>query len=271
MKKALRSRHGMTLIELVVVMVILVALAGVAVTVLPGILTQAHTATCATNISATSTAILTYQGLNSSYPNNWDALSDGSTMITYFAGGSALPAKFGGPGTNQAGGQVTGSALTAPEVSALANAGIVTVQLMATAPNDPTFDNYSSATPTSVTIGTTAKMAVLDPTGGSGPAFDFCVAHNWPTTGRYVLLGIGPRSDLIRNGLLTAPIHYGDTPPLNPEFGYERLVGIFKVSDTAVKNFTTARFFACAPVHDDGIGSIDDEIQNFYQLQNGGS
>ena len=270
MKNALRSRHGMTLIELVVVMVILIALAGVAVTVLPGILTQAHTATCATNIAATSTAIETYQGLNSSYPNNWDALSDGSNMITYFAGGSALPAKFGGPGSNQAGGQLTGSSLSAAEVSALANAGIVTVQLMATSPNDPTFDNYSSTTPTSVAINTTAKMALLDPTNNPTAA-TFCTNHNWPTTGRYVLLGIGPRSDLIRNGLLTAPIHYGDTPPLNPEFGYERLVGIFKVSDTAVSSFTTARFFACAPVHDDGIGSIDDEIQNFYQLQNGGS
>jgi prepilin-type N-terminal cleavage/methylation domain-containing protein len=270
MKRSLRLRQGMTLIELVVVMVILVALAGVAVTILPGILTQAHTATCATNISATSSAILTYQGLNSSYPNNWDALSDGSDMITYFAGGSALPAKFGGPGSNQAGGQLTGSVLTTGEVSALANAGIVTVQFMATTPNDPTFDNYKSTTPTSVPIGTTAKMAILDPTNNPTAA-TFCTAHNWPLTGRYVLLGIGPRSDLIRTALLTAPIHYGDTPALNPEFGYERLVAIFKVSDAAVTNFNTARFFACAPVHDDGIGSIDDELQNFYQLQNGGS
>jgi hypothetical protein len=95
---------------------------------------------------------------------------------------------------------------------------------------------------------------------------------NLPLTGRYVLLGIGPRTSMIGKTVQNAPVHFGDTPVLNPEYCYARFCAIFKVSDSAVgSNFTQAQLVGVAPVMDDGLGGIDDHLQNWYQLTTGGS
>jgi prepilin-type N-terminal cleavage/methylation domain-containing protein len=267
------TRHGLTLIELVVVMVILVALAGLLVPTFSAMLTRSHTSTCSTNIGELNKAIQEYQQLYGRYPNNMDSLTDGTTLITYLAGGSLLPASAGGPGTNQAGGQITHITLTDADVAALGNAGLATVQRMATTPHDPTFDYYPSASPATdqATIATGTVLAGIDPTATSNTAdVTLCQKLNLPLTGRYVVLGIGPRCDMIGKTIATAPVHYGDTVPLNPEYGYQRLVGVFKISDSAL-NFTTAILVAAGPIHDNGLGTIDDELQNWYQLQNNGT
>ena len=76
---------------------------------------------------------------------------------------------------------------------------------------------------------------------------------------------------MIGTTMATAPVHYGDTPVLNPEYGYERICAVFKVSDTAVGNYTTAQFVGAGPIHDNGLGSTNDEMQNWYQLELNGS
>jgi type II secretory pathway pseudopilin PulG len=267
--------------ELIVVLMILVALAGLVVPLFPGMLTQAHTSTCSTNIAETSKAIMMYQAAKSAYPNNFDLMSDGATgIIPYFPAGSMLPAQYGGPGTlaTMGGGQITQSNLTTAELSALNQSGIFSGQAMSLTPNDPTFDYYlggSTGLPSLNAVQITAKtpLAFLDPvTGGPGsPAYNRCNQLGLPVTARYLVLGVGPRNDMIGATMLSAPVHFGDTPALSPEFGYERLSAFFKVSDTAVTNFTIARFMFAAPIHDDGVGSINDELQNWYQLQNGGT
>jgi hypothetical protein len=69
-----------------------------------------------------------------------------------------------------------------------------------------------------------------------------------------------------------APVHFGDQPALNPEYGYQRFVAIFKVSDTAVgAAFTQAQFVGTAPIHDTGLDNIDSHLQAWYQLTTGGS
>ena len=95
---------------------------------------------------------------------------------------------------------------------------------------------------------------------------------NLSLTGRYVALGIGPRVSMVGKTIQSPPVHFGDQPVLNPEYGYQRLVAIFKVSDTAeCTAFTQAQLVGTAPVHDTGLGGIEDELQNWYQLQTGGS
>jgi len=243
---------------------------------LPSMLTRAHTSTCATNIGETVRAITTYQQLYGGYPNNWDALGDGTNIIDYFANGTALPASAGGPGTNPGNGELTALKLSANEASALTGIGISQLQGMvvsatgAPAGFDPTFNYYSSPTPnTPIVIATGTALAGLDPT--NPPAFARMQVLNFPTTGRYVCLGLGPRVSMVGKTIVTAPVHFGDQPVLNPEYGYERFVAIFKVSDTAVSSFSQAQLVGVAPVHDTGLGGIDDHLQAWYQLTTGGS
>ena len=176
-------------------------------------------------------------------------------------------------------GEITQITLTAGEASALTGVGITTLQsMLQTAPPDPTFNYYTSPTdPTAstITIAANSKVAGLDPT--TGPGLARIQAWNLDTTGRYVVLGIGPRSSMVGKTMASAPVHFGDQPVLNPEYGYQHLVAIFKVSTgngtTAgpAASFTQAQLVGVAPVHDTGLGSVADELQTWYQATNGGS
>lgn len=284
------KRGGLTLIELVVVMTILIALAGLLVPMFASMLTRGHTSTCSTNMGEVAKAIGQYQMLYDAYPSNLDSLTSGGasgTLINYLANGAGLPAQYGGPGTTttMAGGQITLLTLTAAEISAMQNAGLSTFQSMApaylapTTGFDPTFNYYADyASPgttannafTIPTNATTYQMAGLDPINNSAATI-VCNHLNWPITGRYLVVGVGPRCSMIGSTMASAPVHYGDAPVLNPEYGYQRICAIFKVSDTAANNFTTAQFVGAAPLHDNGVGSIGDELQNWYQLEGNGS
>ena len=276
----------LTLIELIVVLMILIALAGILVPMLPSMLTRSHTATCSTNIGEVVKAVNQFNALYGSYPNNWDALTDGTTnVIDYFANGSMrFRPVAGGPGTNPGNGEITAIKLTGPEASALTGVGITTVMPMVkTAPNprngfDPTFNNYTTYTnasltpPTPLAIASGVTLAGLDPTNSANTAaIARCQSLNLPLTGRYAVLGLGPLTSMVGKTINSAPVHFGDQPVLNPEYGYERLVVLFKISDSAASAFTQAQMVGAGPVHDTGLGKIDDELQNFYQIQAGGS
>ncbi len=284
MKNPVRNRKALTLIELVVVMTILIALAGLLIPTFAAMLTRGHTSTCSTNIGEVCKAIQQYQQLYGGYPSNMDALSDGTNVINYLANGAALPVSNGGPGTlaTEGGGQITGITLTANEVQALQNAGLATVQSMVAAwPGtgtgfDPTFNYYTDyATPglpsaNAIALAAGTVVGGLDPTAIPAAATR-CQQLNLPVTGRYVVLGVGSRCSMVGKTMASAPVHFGDTPVLNPEFGYERLCGVFEISDTNNPNFTTAILVGVGPIHNDGLGSSDDELRNWYQLQQNGT
>ena len=245
-KSVRRSRKGLTLIELIVVLMILVALAGVLIPMLPSMLTCAHTSTMTTNTGETAKAILTYQQLYQAYPNNFDSLGDGSTTIDYQAGGAAEPpGTFSGAVNGQPGnGELQPLTLTTAEANALAGVGITQVQRMVTAAKsapagfDPTFNYYSDPTPAAgaITIGQGTVLLGLDPTaaGANSTTYSRCLTDNLPLTGRYVALGIGPRCSMVGKTIQSAPVFFGDQPVINVENCYGRYVAIFKVSDTAV-------------------------------------
>ncbi|MGA2255914.1 MAG: hypothetical protein ABSG53_14805, partial [Thermoguttaceae bacterium] len=267
-----------TLIELLVVMTILIALAGLLVPTFAGMLTRAKVSTCATNLPETEKSVEEYQQLYGRYPSNLDALSDGTNLIDYFAGGLLDPVN-GGTAT-MVGGEITSGTLTAPDVTALANAGITTVQKMfattaGTAPAgfDPTFNYYLDyANPLAPSLNelplaaTTSVVAQLD--GGNAKAAAVLNKLNLPINGKYIVLGIGPRCDMIGKTMATAPVNFGDTVPLNPEYGYERPVCIFKIADPNIPTFTTAVLVAVGALQDTGLATTDDELQSWYELEN---
>lgn len=284
-RPAATARRGLTLIELVVVMSILIALGGLLVPMFASMLTRGHTSTCSTNIGEVAKAVEQYQLLYGTYPNNLDSFVDtNGALITYFANGAACPTQYLTQGVTQAGGQVTLGTPTAAELTALQNAGITTVMPMATyalpaTGFDPTFNYYTdylnpgttgtgAATPQSVATAT--GLAYIDPTANTLAA-QLCTKMGWALTGRYVVLGVGTRNTMVGKTMVSAPVHYGDQPVLNPEYGYEHIVAVFKVSDSATSAFTTAQMVGAGPLHDVGLGSINDELQNWYQLENNGS
>ena len=78
--------RGLTLLELVVVMTILIALAGILVALFPGFLRLAHTSTGATNLSDLNRVFHTYNQVNRGWPNGLDNLHDGTNLYSRLPG-----------------------------------------------------------------------------------------------------------------------------------------------------------------------------------------
>ena len=191
---ARRSRWGLTLLELVVVMAILVVIAGVLVPLLPNLLANANNATGAVNVTELNKAVQAYQAVNYQYPDGYDSL--------VLAAGTLAPqvlfSTWGNVGTSL---PIVSTPTTA-EVTSLNHAGITTVYNMvdrsstgnpsasATFPGVVGNTTMGTFTPTPVTISTSTPLVTATPTyvqqvfgQGAVPAND--------TTGVYVVLGIG--------------------------------------------------------------------------------
>ncbi len=82
-------RCGLTLMELVVVLLILAALAGILVPMLPNMLSRAHTATGATNTGELAKAVQLYQASYMKYPDNFDSLLNTSGHIVGLSSGGS--------------------------------------------------------------------------------------------------------------------------------------------------------------------------------------
>src|SRR5262245_40365227 len=124
-------RRGLTLMELLVVLVILIALAGILIPLLPSMLGRAETSSGATSQTEIAKWVETYEQLYLSYPQDWDALTDASGNFLqsgYVRGGSDVQSDTTG--------------LTAGEAAALTTCGIGRLQAMTATPANKTFDPY---------------------------------------------------------------------------------------------------------------------------------
>ena len=282
-------RSGMTLIELVIVMLVLVGLAGILVPMLPSMLTRTHVAAHTTNVTEITKAIQQYQAMYNAFPNQWDSIVDPKgAQITYLAGGVLDPTPgSGGPG-GQAGGTFTVQAPTQAEVNALQAAGISLVHSQSTYagapgpadwagnPFDPTFANYAVAPSAPTTISTTTNLTYLTPsnTFWNNPAGGMLqqMYPAWSPTANYVVLGLGERCTLFGRMGLSPPVHFSDTQDASPAFSYARFVAIFKVSDTAAPGgINMAQLVGVAAIHSIGPTNLSSEFQNWNQISNGGS
>src|SRR5262245_52210250 len=110
-------RPGLTLMELIVVLIILIGLAGVVIPMLPSILGRTETASGATNHTEIYKWMQTYEQLHFGYPQDWDSLVDsaGTAKITWVRGG---------------GGVTLDAGLSTEEAAALTAAGIGRLQNM---------------------------------------------------------------------------------------------------------------------------------------------
>ena len=253
-------RLGLTLIELIVVLVILVGLAGIIIPMLPNMLGRTHTSASATNLGEIAKLVQTYEQLYLKYPNNWDEMATTSGTALTYVNVATIPQTT--PGTLSA---------TNGEVAALANAGITALATMQEAPTPvgnwtATFNPYNFDA-----SGNIATATIADGTGvllltAAGKA-----KLQLPSTGNYVLLGLGKASTMVGKGMVDAPIHFSAEDGGDPTKFYNRFVAIFKVSDTATP-VDRAIMVGVAAMHtgDDGLVTVSDELAEYYGTINAG-
>lgn len=270
-------RRGLTLLELVVVLTILAAIAGIVAPLLPNLLRRTHKATDATQTGEVSKAVQMYQASFMSYPDNFDLLTDGSNFPTY------LP-KDGG---NVFGGFVTAATLTDDQLKALGRVGVLRLQKLAgtaLTTNDfhPTLRPYANATPTLdalqlfdtngdlTSAAQGAKFAKLNLTTiqAANPSFLQTIRDADPTA-QFVVFGVGPRTSMVGQVIQDAPMSAPQNKQMTPANTYCRVGVIFQIDGVEVQRTERARFVAAVAMEDDELESTEKDIVGYYQVAQG--
>ena len=279
-------RRGLTLMELVVVMVILVALAGIIVPLLPSMIERAHRSSQATNTSEVTKAIQLYQSLNGTYPDGYDLLSDGATVINYLpavTGTSPMP-MGDTPGAisnylgfqNAVGGYVTAGALTLNALNALNGAGIANEYALTSGtaalgaggePWQPTFNPYpSTAPPTTLKLTTGTQVVYVNGSGVLQAGLASPAIINTGSTTQFVLFGLGKYCSAVGTVMANAPSNFpNDTVHENPNQVYERFGLIFQVEDVHGNGLPSALFLGAVAIESNILLSTDKIEESYTQ------
>jgi prepilin-type N-terminal cleavage/methylation domain-containing protein len=242
-------RRGLTLLELVVVLVILVALAGVLVPLLPSMIGRAHTAEHGTNVTEVNKAVQQYEIINKQYPDNLDQLT-----------AWALLPHQSTETTTACDGQLEAGTLPAGGKDSLNEAGVTTVWTLTG--TDLVANPYGS-TPASTALADAGPVAVLDSTSMQR-------LYNEPTTStaQYVVFGLGPKSDLVGRpgGVAEAPLHFSDEKSAggDPNKTYARYGLVFRLTDSAGTVLSKAQFAGAVAFHADGVTNANDAAAEYH-------
>lgn len=244
-------RRNLTLIELVIVLLVLVGLAGLLVPQFGNTVVATHGATGASNISEIVKAVQLHSVRTFSEPNQLCSLQTAagtlSTTINLDTNGDSNP---------------TGddwSLVAAPTGAnaALAAAGITQLSRLDSAAESATFNSELQAVSDLNTNGTptptNTHLVVLTAQGvtrlGLNPA------------GTYVVLGLGQRCTMIGQSMTDAPIHFPEGADGTPDTTYARFLLIYDVSGERAK-------FVGACANDDGtISGLNKHLAEYFEAQ----
>lgn len=257
---SLRSRRdaGLTLIELVVVLLILVALAGAIIPILLNFKQRAHGAAGTDQLVEATKWVTFYEVERGTVPNSLDSLLEGD--------GTALSTTpYGGLETDTGGAVTDGLdviALTTESLAALNGAGITTVIAHPASFEHATKDASTSGGGASYTLTDTDSLLGLSATNPQ------IAALGLPAGGVYVVLGLGPDSTLVTSKqVLSAPVHFGEDD--TPEENYKRLVLVFQIvkdDGGTPETLEKARFVGAFAIHADGeLEGVDNHIFEYHE------
>lgn len=284
----IRSRHvskrsALTLLELVTVLVILVALAGIVVPMVANLQSQARYSTAGTNLSEMARLVSAYQSKFGFYPDGWDTLTVGTALATYLPGNETGTGSLLSNYLTTSTAIAPGSALAVP----LTNVGIVNFYPFVAAPANPTFYPYGIAE-TTTTGGTTlpniptpvslnaasanagsVTLAQLTSLGAQKLNLPNSLGPANPTaaTPVYVVLGLGSRNSMIPKTILDAPVRTADNGVSGPNSLYCRFGVVFQITDStaALNPLTAAILVGVVDFSDEqGLVTLGNEIENFY-------
>lgn len=272
----------MTLIELTVVLMILIGLAGLLIPYVAGFVGRTHDSSGADGIQEVAKAIAGYDAKYGGYPGDLDrlVLADGSATTPYLM---------------QAG-VATATDMSALNMQSLFRGGITTLRgvcdgdaagTIGTADADadcatfnPTFDYYDSTS--DWTIAMNGNINGVAPAAGDAlPVVPFAdvervcsitnaqVDSDADTTDDYiyVMLGVGPESGMTGRTVQSAPVHFAQVGAMNANNRYNRFVAIFKVDNDADVDGTNPATLACTGMAMSTLEGPQEALQRYYDRQ----
>jgi len=252
-------QRGLTLIELVVVLAILVALAGLIVANFPGVITRAHTATCATHVADVNKIMQYSYTTTLAYPSGFDSLLDSGTDTLF----DKLPGHAVG---TPVGNWLTASTLNAGEALALAQIGITNTFNLNPNASDATWSATDLTSQNSFLSGT-PNVALIQTTYATNVWPNLAQTLTNYVSTKFVVFGVGSGCTAVGPGHLMqeAPTHFGDNANMNPQNNYQRIAVVFRV-DTDPSTNVVASFVGAGAIHDDSIGTSEGDIHDYYQI-----
>jgi len=218
---------GMTLIELTVVLLVLIGLAGLLIPYVSGFVTKTHDATGSSNIAAVNNAVIRFTVENyDKYPSKLDSLVGEDDLMF----GKMMSQKMGTK-------YLTTHSLTTQQATALVDAGINEVMVMKQDTTDATFANTSSAVAPSQGV-VIAKIDQTLMTEASlaqrmGKVIDY-------TNNEYFVLGLGDDSTITGKTLNDVPVHFAKSANMGADNAYNHFVMVFEVPIAAYCDGTGA-------------------------------
>lgn len=245
-------RAGLTLIELIVVLTILIALGGIAATVAPDLLGTAHVAEHATNNATVEQAVQINRFTNASIGDRFDSLTDGTNVY------GGVPAFDAATTTYQ---------LTAEDVAALNAIGVSAVFDGAATVTNATFE-YADYTTAPRTLAATGVVCRFDESDADLDAvlarFNAGTAQ---ATSRYVLLGVGPGCTLVgaSGAIAEAPVHFADDAGNRPDQAYARYCVLVELQGAGAAG-ASARLLGTGVLHaGEGLVRGGQALAEFYE------
>jgi len=222
---------GMTLIELTVVLLVLIGLAGLMIPYVSGFVSKTHDSTGTFNSAALDANIQRYQVEKVGFPSGLESLIEGS------ASDGAVYTKMMEPLFYDA------TIVTMPQAMSLSMVGIKNVYGMDAAADNATFTSTGSNAATTITAMATKLATVAELTkdattgipedltieGHLAAAFERDITSFDSTCYSYVVMGVGEKSDLIGSTMNTAPVHFASQGAMGAANKYNRFVAVFQV------------------------------------------
>lgn len=226
-------REGFTLLELIIVLAVLVALAGLAVAKLDLLQLKAEKATAGMDMRHISRLIQTYRATSNFYPDRWDSLlhTDGTMQPPGLPGTGVAGLDPGIVGGNGFTAKLTTTTLTADHVKSLSRLGITTVYDHAGAQVVPYGDHFTqrrvlAAGDRVVTVASTKIINAIYPT--PPPVTTDDPVGGVPTNRILVVLGLGKWTTIVGandgNAVISEPPVY----PYSNELYYNRYLAVFE-------------------------------------------
>ena len=292
--KAMKNQAGMTLIELTVVLLVLIGLAGLTLPYVGGFISKTHNSTSADSGAALFNALQVYQASYQSFPQGLNILTAGTstaplgTTAAPYLDNTAqtatawattvLPTNFtafsdvaGGiakslsqAGINYVTSLPQGLTVTNPDGTFKQIGGIATNGATFTAENPSTIISNTSTT-SFVTDTINSGLYVSGAANSSGIAN--ALLYTTPVADsnhKMIVLGIGQGNSAINKTLASVPIHFGDKASLQPANTYSRFMAAFDVDTTGV-NAAKLIGIVHAPDVGDQWESLYSSLNAYYQ------
>jgi prepilin-type N-terminal cleavage/methylation domain-containing protein len=250
-------QRGLTLIELVIVLTILVALGSLLVPLASDMLARTHMAKCSVTIPEITKLLNTRYAATLKLPNNMDSLMSNDQLAVF----------DGLPGGGDMSGQATLFSATADDIAALQNVGITSVIDAAGAAadlDDVTIDSFPPGTSPRVLSATAPDGNLVQLTAGDVEAAFFLPAG---FASNYILFGLGNSASIVGPGkaIQEAPTHFGDTAEFNPADVYQRYGVVVGIQDAGTADAAAVLIGGCA-IHGGGIENAEEHRKEFWEL-----